>query len=376
MLTRRIKLLLLLTSLLSLQILGIQRVDGQVAPEQTPAEANETESSKTVEPDATVEIPGEKADDGDVDSKQDDNAKDADQPKANPDEPVVGLTFANPITTRWRLNAIIRGGSGPANSMLVTMPIPTNWPEQSVAIVEEDIPANIAKVTYRDLESGVRQIVAAVPQIRAREEIKISVTVEVLTSQIIAAPQPSEFIRPKTNHREGRKYLGVGPQINYRNGKLKKEVKSITKDKSQVWDEVEAIYDWVRDNIEDTSTQPQDVLNAFQDRKGCSEDKVGLFIAMCRAHKIPARMVWVQGAQYAEFMLIDAKQNAHWFPCDVGGIREFGSTSEPRIILQKGDSIRVPEKKSRQKLVAEFATCQGKSKPSVRFHREILSSDD
>jgi transglutaminase-like putative cysteine protease len=259
--------------------------------------------------------------------------------------------------------------------MLVTMPIPNNWPEQTVAIVDEDIPANIANVTYRNLESGVRQIVASIPQVRAREDIKIAVTFEVRTSQINPAPDVSLFKRPKTSHKAGRTYLGVSAQINYRNNKLKKEVKSIVKDKTEVWDQIETIYDWVRDNIEDTSTEAKDALSTFRDRKGCSEDKVGLFVAMCRAHKIPARMVWVQGAQYAEFMLIDDNSDPHWFPCDVGGIREFGSVSEPRIILQKGDSIRVPEKESRQKLVAEFATCKGKSKPSVRFHREILSEE-
>ena len=296
-------------------------------------------------------------------------------PKKTADESIAGVTYSNPITTRWRMNAIIRGGAGPAHTMLVTMPIPNHWPEQSVAIVDEDIPANIAKVSYRNLESGVRQIVVAIPQVRAREDIKISVTFEALTSQINPPSDTTLFVRPKTSHKEGRAYLGVSAQINYRNAKLKKEVKAIVKGKTEIWEQVETIYDWVRDNVEDTSTQAQDAQTTFREKKGCAEDKVGLFVAMCRAHKIPARMVWVQGAQYAEFMLIDANLDAHWFPCDVGGIREFGSVSEPRIILQKGDSIRVPEKESRQKLVAEFATCKGKSKPSVRFHREILSED-
>ncbi len=292
--------------------------------------------------------------------------------KLTQDPAIEGVTFSNPVTTKWKVTAKIRGGAGPAVNMLLTIPVPTEWPEQSVAVAEDEIPTNIANVGYRDLEGGVKQIIAKIPQIRPREEITISMTFLVSTSQINAPRDPSLFGRPKTSQRDGKPYLGIGPQINFRDSKLKKEVKLIVADQDNLWSEIEAIYDWVRDNIEDTSEAPRDTIKVFRDRLGCNEDKVGLFVAMCRAHKIPARMVWVQGTQYAEFMLVDSEGKAHWFPCNVGGVREFGSYSEPRIVLQKGDSIKVPEKESRQKFVGEFATCQGKSKPSVAFQRALL----
>jgi hypothetical protein len=195
------------------------------------------------------------------------------------------------------------------------------------------------------------------------------------TSQINGPEDPSVFLRPKTNHREGKDYLGLSPQISFKDSKLRKQVKEITADKDNIWAEVEAIFDWVRDNIEDDNLEPRDSLAVFRDKTGCNEDKVRLFVGMCRAHKIPARMVWVEGTQHAEFMLVDAEANAHWFPCKVGGVREFGSISEPRIVLQKGDSIRVPEKDGRQKFVAEFAVCKGTSKPSVKFFRQLLPAE-
>ena len=198
----------------------------------------------------------------------------------------------------------------------------------------------------------------------------------VSTSQIIGPPDPSAFERPKSNHKQAKPFLGVGPQINYRNTKLRNQVKDLVAGKEFAWQEVEAIFDWVRDNIEQRDSEADDVISVFREKSGCAEDKVGLFVAMCRANKIPARMVWVEGTQYAEFMLVDKEKNAHWFPCSVVGIREFGSISDPRIILQKGDSIRVPEKESRQKFVAEFATCVGKAKPVVRFIREVLPADN
>ncbi len=290
-------------------------------------------------------------------------------------QPAQGVTYSNPVTTKWKVIASIRGGAGIAQNMLLTIPLPTDWPEQSVTIAEEEIPTKIANVGYRDLDSGVKQLIASIPQINAREEITISMTFIVSTSQVNPPTDTSVFVRPKSNHRDGRPYLGVSPDINFRDTKLRKQVKDVVADKSGIWEEIEALYDWVRDNIEDNTAQPQDVVAVFRAKAGCNEDKVGLFVAMCRAHKIPARFVWVQGTQYAEFMLVDSQANAHWFPCSVGGVREFGSMSDPRIVLQKGDSIRVPEKEARQKFVAEFATCKGTSKPSVKFQRQVLSAD-
>ena len=70
-------------------------------------------------------------------------------------------------------------------------------------------------------------------------------------------------------------------------------------------------------------------------------------------------------------MLIDKNKKAHWFPAVVVGPREFGQLSEPLPILQKGDSIRVPEKKQRQKFVAEFASAKGAAKPIIKFVRQL-----
>ena len=291
------------------------------------------------------------------------------------DQKFQGITFSDPVKFKWRISARIQGGSRAAQDMLVTMPVPTGWPEQGVAVVEEEIPGNIAEVSYRDLDSGVKQLVIRIPVINARADFTISMTFLVLTSQINPPQDTSAFVRPKSNHRAGKPYLGVGPQINYRNSKLRKLVKEIVADKESVWFEIESIYDWVRENIEDRNQKPKDSLSVFRSRAGCNEDKVGLFVAMCRANKIPARFVWVQGTQYAEFMLVDSEGKPHWFPCNVGGIREFGSISEPRIILQKGDSVRVPEKETRQKFVGEFAICRGKSRPSVKFSRQLLPAD-
>ena len=63
-----------------------------------------------------------------------------------------------------------------------------------------------------------------------------------------------------------------------------------------------------------------------------------LFVAICRADGIPARLVRVPGHCYPEFYLLDRDGKGRWFPCQAAGTRAFGGMPDPRPILQKGDN--------------------------------------
>ena len=284
----------------------------------------------------------------------------------------AGVSFANPVKNRWRVGVKIKGGSKSAKNFLVTIPVPVDWPEQRVQLRSEDLPPEVRSAKYRELNSGVRQLVLTIPRIGARQLIEMTATFDIETSQVLPPPDTSVFQIPKRVPREMKEYIGVSPQISYRNSKIRNQVKKLIADKENGWAAVEAIFDWVRDNIDYRNDDATDSLSVFRKKSGCSEDLVGLFVAMCRSAKIPARMVWVEGAQYAEFYLEDASGKGHWFPCSVAGRREFGSNAEPRVIMQKGDNIKVPEKEQRQKFCAEFVSGSGNVKPIVKFIRELL----
>lgn len=276
------------------------------------------------------------------------------------------------IRNRWQVGVRIKGGARTARNFLVTIPIPTDWPEQQVDLHEEQIPNEVDKVTYRSLNSGVQQMVITIPKISANQLIELTATYNVATSRI-HSPENTEGLKiPKRVKKPVKEHLGVSPQISYRNAKLRNKVKEIIADKNSAWSQTEAIYEWVRENIEYHNDEPSDTLSVFRSGTGCPEDLVKLFVAMCRAVKIPARVVWSETSQYAEFYLQDETGEGHWFPCNVSGRRDFGRLSDPRVILQKGDNIKVPEKEHRQKFCAEFVTGQGKVKPQVQFIRKRL----
>ena len=93
---------------------------------------------------------------------------------------------------------------------------------------------------------------------------------------------------------------------------------------------------------------------------------------------MPARSVWIPDHTYPEFYLQTADGKGHWFPCQAAGTRDFGGMADFRPILQKGDNIKVPEKKEPQRYAAEFLKglpSPGGGQPQVEFVRKQMAAD-
>jgi len=132
---------------------------------------------------------------------------------------------------------------------------------------------------------------------------------------------------------------------------------------------VEALYDWVRENVEHKDGFQGGALACLRAGRGDHEDLTSLFIALCRADGIPARTVWVKGHCYPEFYLVDAEGAGHWFPCQAGGARAFGEMPDHRPIIEKGDNFRSPNNpRERKRFLAETLALKG-AKPHKQFVR-------
>ena len=188
------------------------------------------------------------------------------------------------------------------------------------------------------------------------------------------------FLIPRRVPRDVGRYLGPSPYIESRSPQIRSTAREILRDKQQAsaWHQVEAIYDWVRDNVEYKNGDLKGALAALRDGDGDCEELTSLFVALCRANRIPARMVWVPGHCYPEFYLEDADGQGHWFPCQAAGSRDFGSLPDHRPVLQKGDNFRVPEKREPQRYVAELLkvkAVRGSGQPKVQFVRHLLPAE-
>lgn len=286
-----------------------------------------------------------------------------------------GVKLIKPSVQRWQVGAIITAQGGPCAQILATVPVPTDWPEQKVKVVDEDV-SPYARINYRVLDNGVKQMLIQIPSLPANATAKVLVTYEVERSQIAEPADPSVFSIPKRLPKDISKFLAPSPYIETRHPEIVKAAKEAIAGKETAWEQVEAIYDWVRDHVEYRNGNLKGALAALRDKTGDCEEMTSLFIAMCRVNKIPARTVWIPDHCYPEFYLVDDEGQGHWIPCQAAGTRDFGNMPESRPVLQKGDNFSVPEKKGEQRYVAEFLTGKsGGGQPACEFIRKLMAAN-
>ena len=76
------------------------------------------------------------------------------QPELSPN----GIQLGDPVVQRWQVGAVVQAPNGPVRNLLITIPIPTDWPEQTVKVLEEEISPNVGQVGYRVVADGVKQM--------------------------------------------------------------------------------------------------------------------------------------------------------------------------------------------------------------------------
>ncbi len=281
-------------------------------------------------------------------------------------------------TSQWRTGMVVRASGGTCRKLAGYFPVPTEWPEQEVRTVKEDISPEV-KLRYELVDGGAKIANVRIANLAAGEEVTALVTLEIRRSAILPPEKTDKFVLadPKKLPAGIRRYLLPSPKIESRDPKIRELAKTIGADKTKAWDKVEAIYDWVRQKVKYQNGPLKGAVAALKDGTGDCEELTSLFIAICRAADIPARTVWVPGHCYPEFYLEDGQGNGRWFPCQAAGAREFGGISELRPILQKGDSFRPPKNsRERQRYMAEYLVgtpTPGGGKPQVRFVREQVA---
>lgn len=259
--------------------------------------------------------------------------------------------------------------------ILATLPVPLDWPEQTVRIISEEKSPNVTRLSYRQPGEGVKQMLVSIAKLAAGDEASAILTAEITKRTIVEPADTSQFKLPANNPKLAR-FLTPSPYIESTDGKIKSLAAELVKDKELAWDRTAALFDWVRANVKyEFAEQIKPAVAALKDGKGDCEELSSLVIALCRASKIPARSVWVPGHCYPEFYLLDGQGQGHWFPCQAAGAdRQFGSMIEDRPILQKGDSFKVPEERGAQRYVKQFLSAKSAAAPpDVKFIMEKIS---
>jgi len=316
------------------------------------------------------------------DKKPDDKpaASSGDAKSEKPKKP-AGIQLDKELVQRIKLGIIVTAGAGGASGMYGTVPVPIEWPEQTIKIVDEEL-LHVPKIEYRIIDGTVKQMVVRIANLKSGETAKALVTVEVRRRAILAPDDTSDFVLPDKAKFEAdpklKVYTRPSPKIESGDKRIVTAAKDVAATKEKAWDKVEAIYDWVREKVEYRNGPLKGAVAALKDGNGDCEELTSLFIAMCRAVGIPARTVWVPGHCYPEFYLVDAHGNGHWFPCQAAGSRAFGGIPEFRPILQKGDNFFDKDRpRERLRYMSEHFTCKiiKGSPPTVKFIRQDVATD-
>ena len=285
------------------------------------------------------------------------------------EEPGSRLKLGEAATSQWRFGLAVKAPTGAVNGIVATMAVPSDFPEPKVKIVKEEISPQVGKVIYRDL-GGVKQMVISIPRVAAGEEVSAIVTFEIAKCPIEKPDDLTGLSSPAKLPKDFSKYLQPSPYIESDDPKIKQLAPTIVKEKETPWEKVEAIFDYVQENVKyEFSPDIKPAVAALKAGKGDCEELTSLFIAFCRANRIPARAVWVPDHCYPEFYLQDNQGKGTWFPCQIAGDGHiFGSMDEERPILQKGDNFKVPEEKGPQRYVKQsFKATNAEGNPEVRF---------
>lgn len=288
-------------------------------------------------------------------------------------ESPFALKFGEARTVKYQIGAKIHTQNGAFSQVKIHLPVPAEWPEQTVSVIAEEIDDRAKEIEYRLLEGGVRQMMVLIPAIPANTQADVLITYEVEIRPILAPESTDELVTPKKKTRDISMALGESPLISTRDREVRKIVRELLPDdEPRDWERAKRLHTWVRENIQETVGIQQATEQTLETKQGCNEDRAALFVALTRAAKIPARLVMVEGSQHAEFCLEDPEGTVRWYPCSFVGAGEFGSLSRPAVVFQKGDHFRVPEIKKSVRLVAEYINGKGTVKPEVRILRQVV----
>lgn len=286
----------------------------------------------------------------------------------------AGAPLGASKTQNWEFGVSIRAVGGPCAGLFGTVPVPADWPEQQVKIASEEITPQVRRSSYRQID-GLKQLLFEVPQLASGDTATCFITFEVTKSTQSPPADPSGLVVPKDAPKEVRKCLGPSPLIESTNAKVKNLARELVDGKSGGWEQVQAIRDAVRERVKFEPVSKEVFVGAaaaLKDGKADKEDMTAAFVALCRAAKIPARMVWALDYCYAEFYLEDADGKGAWYPSVLHEDVDLGAVTDTRPILEKGDNFKVPENKSPQRFVAEYLTGKGGGgQPSVEFRRRM-----
>ncbi|MCA9173853.1 MAG: transglutaminase domain-containing protein [Planctomycetales bacterium] len=286
-------------------------------------------------------------------------------------EPPQDTGYLEPRTFDFEAGIRLRG-NGPATQLKATTVVPVELPEQSIDDMAIEAHGCVAQVRLVAPTAG--QLLISAPSIAPGQIVQAVVRMRLTMRKQHFGYAKDQFPAEQTYLREGKEfrkqYLYDSPGIQTRHQEVKDLAQLVGGQHEHPWDKAVAFNTWVWENIEKQVGPYTSVLTALRERRGDCEERAGVFSALCRASGIATRLVWVPGHCWEEIYLADHEGHGHWIPIHTSGYSFFGYTGVHELVFQKGDNIRVPEKRKTFRVLEEWLQYSGK-RPEITYHGKL-----
>lgn len=270
--------------------------------------------------------------------------------------------FSVVTTIRWT-------GQGAASDLAAAAVVPPPLAEQE--ILAQEVTTDGCAAEIQQLAECAWQLSSTLPELGPDQTASATVRQRLRICKSYFGHAREQF--PQKQHvppEIGAEYLRSSPGIHVRSQRVRNLAKELSAGIDHPWERARAYFDWVRAQLRPQLGPYTSVDAALHHRVGDCEEFAGVWIALCRASGIPARLVWVPNHAWAEFYLLDHQGTGHWIPVHPAAYSWFGWTGAHEVVLQKGDRIRRPPTNRQVRLVADWYRWQG-VKPRVEFTAEL-----
>jgi hypothetical protein len=255
------------------------------------------------------------------------------------------LLYEHSSTVRLRVGLRIRARGGAIQHVLACSVAPLDWPEQRVKLVGTEEPAG-GRVETRRLGGTAAQVMLRLPQLAAGSEAAFTRTYEITRWTQRVKPDAWEELHA-ASPRDVRTYLEPSDGIESAHAEIRRFARDTLGDRSDAVACARCLFDATREHVNYVEGPFAGALAALRSGRGDCEERACLFIALCRAGGIPARLIWGRGHCWSEIGLEDGAGELVWIPADPTRERELGTVSHFCPIFQKGDRFRLPELSNR-----------------------------
>ncbi|HWA98985.1 MAG TPA: transglutaminase domain-containing protein [Pirellulales bacterium] len=272
---------------------------------------------------------------------------------------------------RYRLSVGIElEGIGGAADIISTTTVPVEYPEQKIESVE--LETDGCDATLRTLTPTAGQLLLTASGIERGQKVIATAHFTLELFKQYFAWQRDQFPAKQNVPAQVRgPYLQDSPGIQTSSKQVKQLAAELTSGvEPHPWSYAEKFADWIPQNIRPQVGPYTSVTTAIDSRRGDCEEMAGVFVALCRAVQIPARLVWVPNHAWAEFFLIDHDDHGHWIPAHTACYPWFGFTGAHELVLQKGDRVYQRERGKTMRLMDDWLRAAGRL-PKPRYTAEL-----